>query len=148
MVLAYSDRIPRVLSYSGYPPLKCRFRLRDYHSLWFYFPDNSTTNIRWLCGSVTLLINYQKFGLLLFRSPLLQESLIYFLFLRLMRCFSSPGSPQYTMYSCKDTYSSSKWVSSFGNLRINTYLQFPVAYRSLSRPSSALSAKASSIRSL
>ena len=27
----------------------------------------------------------------------------YFLFLRVMRCFSSPGSPHYTMDSCNDT---------------------------------------------
>lgn len=40
----------------------------------------------------------------------------------------------------------SKWVSSFGNLRIKVYVQLPEAYRSLSRPSSALSAKASALR--
>ena len=34
------------------------------------------------------------------------------------------------------------WVSPFGNPRINAHLQLPVAYRSLSRPSSALDAKA------
>ena len=39
------------------------------------------------------------------------------------------------------------WVSPFGNLRINTHLQFPAAYRSLSRPSSAPSAKAFPLRS-
>ena len=33
-------------------------------------------------------------------------------------------------------------VSPFGNPRINAYFQFPVAYRRLSRPSSALGAKA------
>ena len=33
-------------------------------------------------------------------------------------------------------------VSPFGNLRIEAYLQLPVAYRSLSRPSSASGAKA------
>ena len=33
-------------------------------------------------------------------------------------------------------------VSPFGNLRIEAYLQLPAAYRSLSRPSSALCAKA------
>ena len=33
-------------------------------------------------------------------------------------------------------------VSSFGNPRIEAYLQLPVAYRSLSRPSSAPDAKA------
>ena len=36
-------------------------------------------------------------------------------------------------------------VPPFGNLRINTYLRFPVAYRSLSRPSSAPNAKASAL---
>ena len=34
-----------------------------------------------------------RFGLLPFRSPLLGESLDYFLFLRVLRCFSSPRSP-------------------------------------------------------
>ncbi|RWU03854.1 hypothetical protein EA138_14425 [Anoxybacillus flavithermus] len=40
-----------------------------------------------------------------------------------------------------------QWVSSFGNLRINAYLQLPEAYRCLFRPSSAPSAKASTVRS-
>ena len=38
-----------------------------------------------------------------------------------------------------------RWVSPFGNLRIEAYLQLPAAYRSLSRPSSALGAKASTL---
>ena len=38
------------------------------------------------------------------------------------------------------------WVSPFRDLRINGYLLLPEAYRSLSRPSSALSAKASALR--
>ena len=38
-------------------------------------------------------------------------------------------------------------VSPFGNLRIVAYVQLPVAYRSLSRPSSALDAKAFPLRS-
>ncbi len=36
-----------------------------------------------------------------------------FLFLRLLRCFSSPGLPP-----LRDTWSSSRWVAPFGNLRI------------------------------
>ena len=36
-------------------------------------------------------------------------------------------------------------VAPFGNLRINTCLRFPVAYRSLPRPSSAPDAKASAL---
>ena len=39
------------------------------------------------------------------------------------------------------------WVSPFRNLRIIGYLLLPEAYRSLSRLSSALSAKASTLRS-
>ena len=38
------------------------------------------------------------------------------------------------------------WVVPFGNLRINLYVPIPVAYRSLSRPSSPLRAKAFTIR--
>ena len=38
-------------------------------------------------------------------------------------------------------------VPPFGNLRINAYLRLPSAYRSLSRPSSAISALASTLRS-
>ena len=39
------------------------------------------------------------------------------------------------------------WVAPFGNPRINGYLLLPVAYRSLSRPSSAPDAKAFPLRS-
>ena len=35
-----------------------------------------------------------------------------------------------------------RWVSPFGHLRVNGYLRLPVAFRSLSRPSSASGAKA------
>ena len=40
----------------------------------------------------------------------------------------------------------SMWVSPFRNLRISAHLQLPAAYRSLSRLSSALSAKAFALR--
>ena len=71
----------------------------------------------------------------------------FFLFLRLLRCFSSPGSPPYVMDWRMDTWSLSRWVSPFRDLRINGYLLLPEAFRSLSRLSSALSAKASTLRS-
>ena len=45
------------------------------------------------------------------------------------------------------TMSSTQWVAPFGNLRITSYVPIPVAYRSLSRPSSPLRAKASPLRS-
>ena len=71
----------------------------------------------------------------------------FFLFLRVLRCFSSPGSPPYVMDWRMDTWGLLMWVSPFRNLRINGYLLLPEAYRSLSRLSSALSAKASTLRS-
>ena len=71
----------------------------------------------------------------------------FFLFLRVLRCFSSPRSPCMTMdSSCSDRGFLCR-VSPFRNLRINGYLLLPAAYRSLSRLSSALSAKASALRS-
>ena len=42
----------------------------------------------------------RRFGLFPGRSPLLGESLIYFLFLGVLRCFSSPGSPRIISMRC------------------------------------------------
>ena len=70
------------------------------------------------------------------------RNLVWFLFLRVLRCFSSPRSLRLTMYSSSDQWFFIKVVSQFGNLRIEAYLQLPAAYRSLSRPSSAPDAKA------
>ena len=70
-----------------------------------------------------------------------------FLFLRVLRCFSSPGSLYMAMYSPYSDWSLSSRVSPFRNLRVNEYLLLTAAYRSLSRLSSALSAKASALRS-
>ena len=69
----------------------------------------------------------------------------FFLFLRLLRCFSSPGSLPYTMDSCMDTHLFGTWVPPFRYPRIFGYLLLPAAFRSLSRLSSALSAKASAL---
>ena len=71
----------------------------------------------------------------------------FFLFLRLLRCFSSAGSLPYVMYWRMDDWGLLSRVSPFRYLRINGYLLLPEAFRSLSRLSSALSAKASTLRS-
>ena len=73
----------------------------------------------------------------------------FFLFLWVLRCFSSPRSLHNAMIAllrygdrgllCR--------VSPFRNLRVTGYLLLTAAYRSLSRLSSALSAKASTLRS-
>ena len=57
----------------------------------------------------------------------------YFLFLEVLRCFSSLRSPP---NYCQDNSPSDYWVVPFGNPWIKGYLLLPRAYRSLSRPSS------------
>ena len=54
-------------------------------------------------SSTPSYITISRFGLFPFRSPLLGESFAYFLFLRVLRCFSSPGSPCQAMYSLDNT---------------------------------------------
>ena len=56
-----------------------------------------------------------------------------FLFLRVLRCFSSPRSPRTLTARCRDR---SRRVPPFGHPRINGHLPLPAAFRSLSRPSS------------
>ena len=70
--------------------------------------------------------------------------IVYFLFLGVLRCFSSPRLPLYI--SCTDNRPSACWVVPFGNPWIKGHLHLPMAYRSLSRPSSPPRAKASTRR--
>ena len=61
--------------------------------------------------------------------------------------FQFPGfASQSLCIQLRDDWSSTSRVAPFGNPRIKAYLQLPVAYRSLSRPSSPAHAKASTIR--
>ena len=71
----------------------------------------------------------------------------FFLFLRLLRCFSSPGSLCTPMDSVHSDGGLLRRVSPFRYLRVIGYLLLTAAFRSLSRLSSALSAKASTLRS-
>ena len=75
------------------------------------------------------------------------ENRVFFLFLRLLRCFSSPGSLRIPMDSEYGDGGMLRRVSPFRHLRVKGYLLLTVAFRSLSRLSSALSAKASTLRS-
>ena len=120
-------------------------RLRDYHPLWSNFPERSSHRLctmAWSYNPEDALLHL-RFGLFPVRSPLLGESFVYFLFLQVLRCFSSLRSPH---YSSNDNCPSGSWVVPFGNPRIKDYLHLPEAYRSLSRPSSPPRAKASTRR--
>ena len=70
----------------------------------------------------------------------------FFLFLRLLRCFSSPGillCDYFIHHMVHEHYL--MWVPPFGNLRVNGCLRLSAAFRSLPRPSSAPVAKASAL---
>ena len=99
MVAVDSRRVPRVPRYSGTCQKSHRFRLRGYHPLWPVFPDHSASGS--ICnfpalnraGPTTPMDpKTHRFGLFRVRSPLLTESLICFLFLRVLRWFTSPSS--------------------------------------------------------
>ena len=85
----------------------------------------------------------RRFGLFRFRSPLLTESIL-IIFLRILRCFTSPriALPVLCIQTRMTAYKRRR-VSPFGNLRIKACVPLPEAYRSLLRPSSPDVAKAS-----
>ena len=113
-----------------------QFQLRDSHPVSLAFPDHSL--IMKFCNSIA------KLGLFPFRSPLLRESLL-LSFPTGTKMFQFPA---YTFNHKINTNSSSWWVPPFGNPWIAAYLRLPKAYRCSSRPSSAPSAKAFTLRSL
>ena len=102
---------------------------------WFYYRITMLNAVRNPEGITTLGLASSRFARRYF------GNLGWFLFLRLLRCFSSAGLPPYG-YFIHHTVTLKRWVSPFGNPRIDGYLLLPVAYRSLSRPSSAPDAKA------
>ena len=97
MVAVDSRRVPRVPRYSGTCQKPHRFCLRGYHPLWPAFPGRSASG---LVGNFPALNRTGPttpkdpktfwFGLFRVRSPLLAESLICFLFLGVLRWFTSP----------------------------------------------------------
>ena len=74
------------------------------------------------------------------------ENRFFFLFLRLLRCFSSPGSLLMAIDSPLSDGAFLRRVSPFRHPYLNGYLLLSTAFRSLSRLSSAPSAKASALR--
>ena len=146
MVPAYSHKVPRVSWYSGSRHVNSSFaygaftlsgRLSQNRSakLVESIPRSEPQHARTLVWALP------------FSLAATHRITCCFLFLRLLRCFSSPGSLPYVMDWRMDDWSPSSRVSPFRHLRIKDYLHLPAAFRSLSRLSSALSAKASTLRS-
>ena len=144
MVPPYSLRIPRVRRYSGYNQPTSLFAYETITLFgWASHPIQLSSVDTVYCpnpkGIATSGLACSGFARRYSRNR------VCFLFLRLLRCFSSAGSLYNTMYSCCNSQLFTVRVSPFGNPRIYAYLLLPVAYRSLSRPSSAPSAKASAL---
>ena len=144
MVPPASHRIPRVLWYSG---TGCGLLVFSYAAVTLSgraFQPSSTKNSLCFCRPTTPMS--MLFGLGSF--PFARRysgNRFFFLFLRVLRCFSSPGSLVYTIDSCKRDKSSTCRVSPFGYQGIYACLRLPLAFRSLPRPSSALGALASTL---
>ena len=119
-------------------------RVRDFHPLWSLFPQCSTRS-RKLNAVLTPRCTHHGLGSSDFARRYFRNR-VFFLFLRLLRCFSSPGSLLHAMYLRTGTGGLLQWVSPFRDRWIISDLPIPIAYRSLSRLSSALSAKASALR--
>ena len=146
MVPPVSHRVSRVRRYSGYSLTAIAFRLRDYHPLRLAFPYHSAKLLhryvspqpqrinplvwplpRSLATTCGISVDFSS-------SPYLDVSVQAVPHVRL---FDSTYADRVLL--CR--------VAPFGNLRINAYVPLPVAYRSLSRPSSAPDAKAFPLRS-
>ena len=147
MVPPVSHGVSRVPRYSGSDLIYIAFRLRGSHPLWQAFPDLSAKLVyrddrpqpRRINPSVwplprSLATTY-GISVDVSSSPYLDVSV--------------QAVPHVHLFdSMHVTQILSVWVAPFGNLRIKGYLLLPVAYRSLSRPSSAPDAKAFPLRSL
>jgi hypothetical protein len=146
VVLPASHGVSRVPWYSG---SILKILLFTYRAITFYGRPFQTSSVKQPLRLWTVR-NPQSKRLGLGSSPFARRYLgnrWFFLFLRVLRCFSSPGLSSYTYLFSIRYLRFLKWVSPFGYLRIRAYLRLPVAFRSLSRPSSTLGAMASTMRS-
>ena len=128
------------------PPCFLKFRLRGFHPLWLVFPEPFCYSRKINYAVRTPECTHPGLGSFHFARRYFGNR-VFFLFLRLLRCFSSPGSLRTPMDSVYGDWGLLSRVSPFRDPRVKGYLLLTAAYRSLSRLSSALSAKASTLRS-
>lgn len=144
MVPPASHKVPRVSCYSGYCQALVLFAYGIFTLYDMLSQNISAKHSSPLCSPQPQRTRF--FGLACY--PFARRysgNRFFFLFLRVLRCFSSPSSPCMAMYSPCSDWDLPSQVSPFGNLWIIGYLRLPKAFRSLSRPSSAPSAKASTL---
>ena len=144
MVPPNSHKVSRVSWYSGSCSVSSAFTYGAFTLCGRLSQNRSVSFRESLMQSVTPECTHSGLGSSAFARRYLQNR-VFFLFLRVLRCFSSPGSLPYVMDWRMDDRGVLCRVSPFRDLRIKGYLLLPEAYRSLSRLSSALSAKASAL---
>ena len=147
MVPPTSHKVPRVSWYFGSCSLSTDFAYGAFTLSGWLSQNHSAIRSTHLLQSVTPLCTHNGLGSSHFARRY-SGNRCFFLFLRVLRCFSSPGSLRRPMYSVYDDGGLLRQVSPFRNRWVNGYLLLTIAYRSLSRLSSALSAKASALCSL
>ena len=121
------------------------FRLRDFHPLWSDFPKLFFYPLRYTLQSKPHIARNMVWALSISLAATLEIDV----------SFSSSGYldvsvhrvPSVWLWIYHTVTGCASRVPPFRHLRINAYVQLPAAFRSLSRLSSALSAKASTIRS-
>ena len=145
MVPAHSIKVSRVSMYSGSRSVSSSFAYGAFTLSGRLSQNLSADLLNLKCGP-NPGVHALRFGLFPFRCRYFGNRKIFFLFLALLRCFSSGGSPPYVMDWRMDAE-----VCSCGFPHSDIADQWifapPRSFCSLSRLSSALSAKASTIRS-
>ncbi len=97
MVLVDSPEISRASGYSGYQLRRLVFRVRDCYPLWSAFPERFHYTPRSILPVPQPRSERIPTGLGCFHfAHRYYGNRDFFLFLRVLRCFSSPGSPPYT----------------------------------------------------
>ena len=143
MVPVDSDRIPRVPPYSGGNSEISSLPVRDCHPLRSNFPESSSSNDIYLLLLLQPRLCRNKTGL-----GSVHFDRHYFGHRSFLSFPAGTKMFQFPTFApIKGDRPSACRVAPFGNPRIKTCLRFPVAYRSLPRPSSPPEAKASSVRS-
>ena len=146
MVPPASHQVSRALWYSGTGCAAPSFAYRTFTPFGPAFQRCSARFFRRFAGPQPRPSEDFRFGLFPVRSPLLRESFL-FSFPPGTKMFQFPGfSPHELCIHSWVTRHYSRWVSPFGDLRIEGRLRLPGAYRSLPRPSSTSCAKASAVR--
>ena len=144
MVPPTSHKVPRVSWYFGSCTLPSAFAYGAFTLSGWLSQNHSAGFQDTLLQSITPWCTHHGLGSSGFARRY-SRNRVFFLFLRLLRCFSSPGSLRMPMDSAYGGGGLPRRVSPFRHPRITGYLLLPAAFRSLSRLSSALSAKASAL---